>query len=203
MRRTHHSSVDPTGLSTRAILIACLMVPCALALLPSRCLAQALLQNLKPSPPATVRVPLPDAPAPAPSIQSAVSLSLPLFRDPASAPDTAPAMPAPPAWFSPPPLQSQSPYDPTDPTSDAQQDADKLGSTNVPMDSWVYPALERLAALGLIPSQSIAIRPWTRQECLRQIAEADDMVDLPGASASIETEANRLLADLHRELDNE
>ena len=46
-------------------------------------------------------------------------------------------------------------------------DPDTIGSTNVPMDSWIYPALERLAAMGLIPGQSISIRPWTRQECLR------------------------------------
>src|SRR5260370_6054749 len=38
-------------------------------------------------------------------------------------------------------------------------DPDTIGSTNVPMDSWIYPALERLAAMGLIPGQSISIRP--------------------------------------------
>ena len=33
-------------------------------------------------------------------------------------------------------------------------DPDTIGSTNVPMDSWIYPALERLAAMGLIPDRA-------------------------------------------------
>ncbi len=48
------------------------------------------------------------------------------------------------------------------------------GFVYVPMDSWVYPALERLAGLGLIPSQIAGLRPWTRAECRRQLAEADE-----------------------------
>ncbi len=47
------------------------------------------------------------------------------------------------------------------------------------MDSWVYPALERLAAMGLIPGQSVSIRPWTRQECLRQLKLAEDLASSP------------------------
>jgi hypothetical protein len=151
---------------------------------------------------------LPDAPSP--TTPSASRLSP--FRNsdrgsnqistPAHAIDTADSLP--PNPFSPGSSSPQSPsYDPTDPTAEAQQAADKLGSTNVPMDSWVYPALERLAALGLIPSQSIAIRPWTRQECLRQVTEAEGIANRPGTSASIQTEATRLIADLHQELDNE
>jgi hypothetical protein len=52
-------------------------------------------------------------------------------------------------------------------------DPDKLGSVYVPLDSWVYPALERLAALGYIKSQFTGLRPWTARECLRQIEEAE------------------------------
>jgi len=48
------------------------------------------------------------------------------------------------------------------------------GSPYVPIDSWVYPALDRLGALGLIPSQIVGLRPWTRQECHRQAVEAED-----------------------------
>ena len=66
--------------------------------------------------------------------------------------------------------QTDAPYDVGD------LDPDTVGSTNVPMDNWVYPALERLGAMGFIPSQSIAIRPWTRIECARQVAEASDMI---------------------------
>src|SRR6202000_3187493 len=60
-------------------------------------------------------------------------------------------------------------------------DPDTIGSTNVPMDSWIYPALERLAAMGSIPAQSTAIRPWPRQECLRQLRLADALADVKDA----------------------
>jgi hypothetical protein len=84
-------------------------------------------------------------------------------------------------------------------------DNDHTGSTNVPMDSWIYPALERLGSMGLIPSQSVSIRPWTRQECRRQVREAEDILhgfDSLDASRdnSAEVEAERLLPDLEREL---
>jgi len=54
-------------------------------------------------------------------------------------------------------------------------DPAKLGSPFVPLDSWVYPALKRLAALGYIHVQFLGMEPWTRRECLRQINEADDL----------------------------
>ena len=58
-----------------------------------------------------------------------------------------------------------------------------LGSSFVPLDSWVYPALKRLAALGYVRSQFVAMEPWTRRECLRQTDEADDLSqDLAGDS---------------------
>ncbi|MEO6911243.1 MAG: phosphatase PAP2 family protein, partial [Edaphobacter sp.] len=83
-------------------------------------------------------------------------------------------------------------------------DPDTIGSTNVPMDSWIYPALERLAALGLIPGQSISIRPWTRQECLRQLREAEELADRKNDySAGLLHEARRLMTDLHHELADE
>ena len=46
------------------------------------------------------------------------------------------------------------------------------GSAYVALDSWIYPALDRLAALGLVPSQISGLRPWTRAECRRQALEA-------------------------------
>jgi membrane-associated phospholipid phosphatase len=51
-----------------------------------------------------------------------------------------------------------------------------MGSPYVPLDSWVYPALERLAAMGYIDTNIAAMRPWTRMECARQISEAADRI---------------------------
>lgn len=84
-------------------------------------------------------------------------------------------------------------------------DSDANGSAFVPMDSWVYPALERLSTLGLVPSQSVSIRPWTRQECRRQLREAEDILfgfgsmDTP-VGGTTRAEAERLLPDLEHEL---
>jgi membrane-associated phospholipid phosphatase len=49
-----------------------------------------------------------------------------------------------------------------------------MGTTYQPLDSWVYPIFERLAALGYLPQSTLAIRPWTRLGCARAILEAQE-----------------------------
>src|SRR5437660_4877296 len=51
------------------------------------------------------------------------------------------------------------------------------GSPYVPLDSWIYPALDRLAAMGLIDSGFAGMKPWTRNECVRLLDEAGDRVE--------------------------
>jgi membrane-associated phospholipid phosphatase len=58
-----------------------------------------------------------------------------------------------------------------------------MGSPYVPLDSWVYPALERLVALGYINSAFLAMRPWTRFECTRLITEAEERLEDGGATS--------------------
>jgi membrane-associated phospholipid phosphatase len=60
------------------------------------------------------------------------------------------------------------------PDEDSHWNPDFMGSPYVPLDSWVYPALTRLAALGYIKSDFEGLRPWTRMECARLIQEAGD-----------------------------
>jgi membrane-associated phospholipid phosphatase len=48
------------------------------------------------------------------------------------------------------------------------------GSPYVPLDSWVYPVLDRLYALGQIRTVITGQRPWTRLECARLTEEAAD-----------------------------
>ncbi len=50
-----------------------------------------------------------------------------------------------------------------------------MGSPYVPLDSWIYPAMERLAAMGYMKSESLGIRPWTRLECARLLLEAAEL----------------------------
>ena len=51
-----------------------------------------------------------------------------------------------------------------------------MGSPSVPLDSWVYPAIERLAALGYVRTAYLGIRPWTRMECARLLEEAGERI---------------------------
>lgn len=60
-------------------------------------------------------------------------------------------------------------------------DLDDLASTYVQLDSWVYPAFDRLAALGFVNSEFSGQRPWTRSECIRLLEEAQaGLADRPG-----------------------
>lgn len=74
-----------------------------------------------------------------------------------------------------------------------------MGSPYVPLDSWIYPALERLAALGYIDTAIADIRPWTRMECARQLSEAADRI----GDDSEDNEAALLYRDLALEFRHE
>ena len=79
--------------------------------------------------------------------------------------------------------------------NDRPVDPEKLGSPFVPLDSWVYPALKRLAALGYIRTQFLGLEPWTRRECLRQTEEAaENALDLP-ADSSVQKTIRELQAE--------
>ena len=75
-------------------------------------------------------------------------------------------------------------------------------SPYVMLDSWIYPAMERLAALGLVHSASMGLRPWTRIECARLLNEAEDQID-DESSRSISREANKLISALKKEFSGE
>ena len=66
-------------------------------------------------------------------------------------------------------------------------------SVYVPMDSWIYPAFDRLIALGYVKSGIVGMRPWTRSECKRLLDEAEE-------TGSIElTEPARIFETLQKE----
>src|SRR5213080_1765127 len=70
-----------------------------------------------------------------------------------------------------------------------------LASPYVPLESWIYPALDRLAGLGLIDSGFAGMRPWTRRECMRQLSEAEEK--LTGQQEN--NEAQKLVDTLQHE----
>ncbi len=61
--------------------------------------------------------------------------------------------------------------------------ADGQGSTYIPMDSWIYPALDRLHALGYLDTAFLGLRPWTRLSVFH-------MLDQGQAPPASETDAN-------------
>lgn len=78
------------------------------------------------------------------------------------------------------------------------QPAESIFSPYVPIDSWVYPAFERLFSLGVIPTGFLGMRPWTRSECARLLEESDEFtLEEPPP------EALRLLLALKREFADE
>src|SRR6266853_622236 len=76
------------------------------------------------------------------------------------------------------------------------------GSPYVPLDSWIYPALDRLAAMGLIDSGFAGMKPWTRNECVRLLQEASESVDGEGRGGPEAEKLYRLLeTEFHDELE--
>jgi membrane-associated phospholipid phosphatase len=71
-----------------------------------------------------------------------------------------------------------------------------MGSPYVQLDSWVYPSMERLAAMGYVKSEMLGMRPWTRLECARLVSEAEDTLESTGSN---DEQALHLLASLARE----
>jgi hypothetical protein len=64
-----------------------------------------------------------------------------------------------------------------DPWGTGEEVSRSRGSAFVALDSWMYPAFDRLAALGYAPSAIAGLRPWTRRECARLLAETADLLE--------------------------
>jgi len=77
---------------------------------------------------------------------------------------------------------------------------ENMGSPYVPLDSWIYPALERLAALGYIKTAYLGIRPWTRLESARMLDEAQQAIADEDDKAG---EAARIYSELAKEFSTE
>jgi membrane-associated phospholipid phosphatase len=65
----------------------------------------------------------------------------------------------------------------------------------VPLDSWIYPAITRLAAEGYIDVAFMGTRPWTRIECARLTELAADKI----ADLDANSEPARIYGSLYME----
>ncbi len=75
-----------------------------------------------------------------------------------------------------------------------------MGSPYVPLDSWVYPAFDRLVAMGYVQTGFAALKPWTRMECARLVEEAGSLIQDRGLKGE---EAVRLYRELASEFSRE
>jgi hypothetical protein len=73
------------------------------------------------------------------------------------------------------------------------------GTPYVPLNSWVYPAIERLAGMGLVNTQFLNVRPWTRLECTNLAQEAETNLN----DSVPNNEANKIVSDLRTEFATE
>jgi len=80
--------------------------------------------------------------------------------------------------------------------------ADKQGSPYVPLDSWIYPAMDRLIALGAINTAFASLRPWTRTECARLLGEAEGLDDPGVAGSEVANIYSMLQLEFRDELEN-
>ncbi len=60
------------------------------------------------------------------------------------------------------------------------RDLSMAGSVYVPLDSWIYPALDRLRARGYLPNLFVGQRPWTRMQCAEMLGDGLDAVAAEG-----------------------
>ncbi|MDR3746153.1 MAG: capsule assembly Wzi family protein [Acidobacteriaceae bacterium] len=68
----------------------------------------------------------------------------------------------------------------------------------LPMDSWVYPALDRLRGLGHLDTAYLGLRPWTRRSVQRMLAETSQEEGIQNNPQAME-----ILASLEREFGTE
>ena len=57
-----------------------------------------------------------------------------------------------------------------------QRMPENMSSPYIPVDSYIYPLFDRLAALGVVKTAYAGLRPWTRMECARLLEEASETI---------------------------
>ena len=72
-----------------------------------------------------------------------------------------------------------------------------LGSTYVPVDNWIYPAVDRLRGLGYIDTAYLGMRPWTRLSIVNMLVETAGKI----ADVEDDSEACKIFHALQRELE--
>ena len=85
-------------------------------------------------------------------------------------------------------------------TGDKVRNPAYMASPYVPLDSWIYPLLERLMALGYAQSNMLGMRPWTRMACAQMLEDAGQKFENDGMEAG---EAGKIYRTLTSEFATE
>jgi hypothetical protein len=85
-------------------------------------------------------------------------------------------------------------------TGDKPRNPNYMASPYVAIDSWIYPALQRLIALGYMQSNILGMRPWTRMACAKMLEDAGEKLQNDGIEAG---EAGKIYRALTNEFANE
>ncbi len=80
----------------------------------------------------------------------------------------------------------------------AKEFVDRYGSTYIPVDSWIYPAMLRLYSMGYADSMFVGMRPWTRRAVLHMLQKSQDDI-LNGENAEAQEILAAVLDELHDE----
>lgn len=63
---------------------------------------------------------------------------------------------------------------------------DRQGSSYIPVDSWMYPALLRLYSLGYLDTAFVSMRPWTRRSTLHMLMQTESDVRADGNPQAVQ-----------------
>jgi hypothetical protein len=80
-------------------------------------------------------------------------------------------------------------------TGDKPRNPNYMASPYVPLDSWIYPLLERLIALGYMRSNMLGMRPWTRMACAQMLEEAGEKLQNDGMEEGVGGKIYRTLTN--------
>ena len=143
-----------------------------------------------------------------PAVSSPTPSTAPIPARPPYNPDhgqTSPTQSVPAPQLSPAPavVPSQAEYTalpPYQPYGIPDEDRPKhaYGSTYIPVDSWVYDALNRLYSLGYANTMFLSLRPYTREAVVHMLQDSEDDI-----SEGNSDEAKEILVALEREVREE
>ena len=91
---------------------------------------------------------------------------------------------------------SQAGSDPASATDECEQSV--TGSSYIPVDSWIYPAVMRLYSLGYVDTVYLGMRPWTRSSLNAMLDEVSSRIE-DSDSSPVNDEAERIYQSLVHE----